>query len=132
MRDRPTCEGTTTAGTPCRSFTAGGRWCFPHDPANAERMRDARTRGASRGGKLKAIHGRRPRLDDAAGLLRFNAELINRLLAGELEVDVVRCVVYALSLQKSLVEASNLEKRLAALEANLNASEAQGAQRWHA
>jgi len=68
---------------------------------------------------MRALRGQLPRLDTAAALVRFNAGLVHRLLAAELEVDVVRTLVYALSLQRQLIESSDLSKRLEALEAQL-------------
>ena len=115
---------------PCRSFPVGGRYCFPHDPANAERMGEARRRGASKGGRLRAIRGRRSRLATVPELVRFVADLVHRTIEGELEVDVARCVFYGLSLQKGLVEMSDIERRLAELEARLPAMN--GGQRWRA
>ena len=113
--DRPICGAAAKRGEPCRAFALPGGRCWSHAPERAAERRAAYSKGA----KLKAINGRRPRLDDAAGLLKFNADLVNRLLVGELEADVVRCLVYALTLQKSLIEVGELERRLEVLERQL-------------
>jgi hypothetical protein len=116
--NRADCSATTRAGQRCRAFALSGEpWCKTHHPDYVEERRAICAKGA----RLKAINGRRPRLDDAAGLLRFNADLVHRLLAGELETDVVRVVVNALNLQRQLIEAGDIERRLAELEARLRA-----------
>ena len=128
MTDRPVCEGTTKAGARCRSFAAGGRYCFPHDPANAERMRQARLRGASKGGRLKAIRGRRLKLDSATALLRFNAELAQDTLSGAVDPGVSRAVSYAIANQLRLLEVGEHERRLGEIERLLG--EQRGGKRW--
>ncbi len=50
-------------------------------------------------------------------MVRFVAMLVHRTVEGELDVNVARCAFYGLSLQKSLVELSDLERRIIALEA---------------
>jgi len=96
-----------------------------HDPARAEAMTAARSRGAVKAARLRSIRGKLPKLDTARALVRFNAALVHRLLAAELEVDVVRTLVYALTLQRQLIETGDLAKRLEALEAQLPTAGAQ-------
>jgi hypothetical protein len=102
-------------GGTCRAFALPSGRCWNHDPERAAERHAARVKG----GTLKALKGRLPRLDTAGSVLRFNAELVHRLLVGELEVDVCRTVIYALSLQRQLIESGDLEKRLEVLEATL-------------
>jgi hypothetical protein len=71
----------------------------------------------SKGGKLRSIVGRRSKLASAEQVLTFNADVVHRVMSGELAVDVARCAIYGLSLQRQLIESSDLEQRLAALEA---------------
>ncbi len=131
---QPPCTASAKHGGPCRAFALpGSLTCRVHAPEYAEAVQAARVRGGRAAGQLRSIAGRRPKLDDAAGLVRFNAGLVNRLLAGELEVDTVRCLVYALNLQRQLIESSDLEKRLNRLEEQLTASGTQqrtGGRQW--
>lgn len=90
--------------------------CLFHDETERERGREARAAGARTSNKLRMIRGRRARLDTPAQLLRFVADLAHSVVAGDLSPDVVRAAVYALSLQRQLVEAVDLEKRVAELE----------------
>ena len=115
---RPICAGIRKDGAACRAPSVPGLdLCWVHDPGWAERAREARSRGAATASKLRSLRGRLPRLATSGELLRFNAGLVHRLLAGELEPDVARVAVNALGLQRQLVESGDLEKRLAQLEA---------------
>jgi hypothetical protein len=125
---QPRCQSARVEGSPCRGpAVLGSVWCLMHHPERADQVREARARGGAKAAKLRSLAGRRPKLDDAAGLVRFNADLVHRLLSDELEVDVVRCVVYALSLQRQLIESGDLERRLSELEQRLNGG---GAKKW--
>jgi hypothetical protein len=110
------CAARTKQGPPCRSFAPPGRrYCFGHDPERRDEVRAAR----GKGGKLKAIRGRRARLDSPAALATFTANLIHDVVAGDMTPEVARTAVYALSLQRTLLETSTMEHRLAALERQL-------------
>jgi hypothetical protein len=116
-----------TQGQPCRGWSLpGSAFCWTHDPDREHERLVARAKG----GRLKALKGRRLKLDDAAGLLRFNADLVHRLLEGDLEADVVRVVVNALNLQRQLIEAGDIERRLGDLEQRLQAQQPTTARRW--
>jgi hypothetical protein len=65
---------------------------------------------------VTSLQKRRRRLDSPTALARFNANVVHQVIEGELAVDVARTVVSALSLQRALLEASDLEIRLAAVE----------------
>ncbi len=128
MSTRPTCEGVTKAGAACRSFVAAGdRYCFPHNPSNAERMQQARAAGASKGGTVRALKSHQPRFDTPKALIQFTGLILGGVLSGRIAVDVGRCVLYGVGIQKSLIEASDLEQRLARLEQQLAQ---QGTKRW--
>jgi hypothetical protein len=104
---RPTCDGTTKAGTRCASFVAVGRqWCFPHDPANAERMKQARAEGASKGGKVRAIQGRRRRLDSPSAVVAFLSNLVYDVAEGRQDADTAKTLSYALSVQLKAIDLS--------------------------
>lgn len=65
---------------------------------------------------MKALRARRLRLDTPTALVKFTALLVQDALDGTTAVDVARCALYGVSIQRQLVEASDLEQRLAALE----------------
>lgn len=125
--ERSACGAPTKSGAACRSWSLpGSTFCFSHDPAQVEHRRAARAKGGAAASTLRRLEGRRSRLDTPAALLRFVADLAHRAVAGELEPPVVNAAVYALSLQRHLIEASDHERRLRAIE------ERQGRARWRA
>jgi hypothetical protein len=56
-------------------------------------------------------------MDDVRGLVKFTGLVITGVLSQKIPVDVGRCVLYGVGIQKSLIEVGELEARLAALEA---------------
>ena len=128
-----TCAATTQRGTACRGIVPLGRsYCLVHDPERAVAVREARAKGGAAASKLRALKARRPRLDTAAGLIRFNAGVIADTLEGRLLPDVARAVLYGMSIQRQLVEAGDLEKRLAALEEQAAPMAPRGGRSWGA
>ena len=127
------CRADTTAGAPCRAFAPAGREvCRVHDPELAEAVQAARSRGAAKANTLRRIRGRRSKLATVSELVRFTADLIHKTVEGELAVDVARCAFYGLSLQKGLVELSDLERRIVALEAAAAQTSKTGKRVWSA
>lgn len=126
---KPPCTALTQQGAACRAFALpGGGRCAVHEPLRAERVRAARAKG----GQVKALRGRRARLDTVQSLVRFTGTLIQDALAGALAADVARTALYGISIQRQLVESSDLERRLAALEERLAATSGRprGTERW--
>lgn len=107
------CTATTQQGAACQAFALPDRdVCAVHDPERAAAVQAARAKG----GRVTSLLKRRRRLDSPSALARFNANVVHQVMEGELAVDVARTVVSALSLQRALLEASDLESRLAAVE----------------
>jgi hypothetical protein len=82
-------------------------------------MAAARSRGATKANKLRALAGRRPKLDNARALTRFVSDVVKDTLSGRVLPDVARAVLYGCSIQRALIETGDLAKRLEALEAQL-------------
>jgi len=97
-----------------------------HDPAHADAVRAGRARGGAAASKLRALQGRRSKLDTPAALLRFCATVVYDVVEHRLEPDCARVALYGLSIQKSLLEVADIEGRLRALEAQAST----GRQRW--
>ena len=115
---RHACQATTKSGAACRAFALPGRpFCLTHDPECREDATAARVKGAGVSNRLRSIEGRRRKLDSAPELVMFTSTVIQDLLSGSVTVDVGRAVLYGVSIQRSLLEASDLDTRLRALEA---------------
>ena len=113
---RPTCTARRKDGAPCRApALPDSPLCWSHDPRQAEVAAQARAAGASKGAKVKALHGRRRRLDTHAALASFLTGVIYDLAEGRQDPDVARVVIYGCSVMRQLAEHS-LERRLAEVE----------------
>ena len=112
------CSGTTDAGAPCKGFAQrDSAFCLAHDPDRRAAAQAARAKGGTVSNKLRSIEGRRRKLTTAPELVSFTSGIVQDLLSGSVTVDVGRAVLYGISIQKSLLEASDLDTRLRALEA---------------
>jgi hypothetical protein len=110
---RPPCGAELDRGRTCRAFALDSGRCWNHDPART----DERHRARSRGGKLRALQGRRRRLTTPAALLAFVDSLIWDAIAGKYDPKLVNAVVGAVNTQRALIEVGGLQERLEALEA---------------
>jgi hypothetical protein len=66
---------------------------------------------------VRALQGRRRRLTTPAALLVFVDTLIWDAIDGKYDPKLVNAVVGAVNVQRALIESSDLEQRLAVLEA---------------
>ena len=73
--------------------------------------------------KLRAIQGARQRLDTPAALAKFVSALVQDVLDGTVPVSVGRTALYGLNIQHKLIESTELERRIAALEARVGQQE---------
>jgi len=82
-------------------------------------MTAARSRGATKANKLRALAGRRPTLTNGRALTRFASDVVQDVLSGKVAPDIGRVVLYGCATLRQLVETSQLEERLSQLEAQL-------------
>jgi hypothetical protein len=123
---QPVCTAATKRGSACRSFALPGRpTCLMHTPALRAQVDAARRRGGTVAMKLRVLQGKRQKLDTPRALVRFVSDVMQDTLAGQIEPDVARAALYAVSIQRVLIEATDLQTRLAEVERLL-------AQRRHA
>jgi hypothetical protein len=132
---RPRCQGARNDGQPCQApALPQSSQCWAHDPAQAEAAREARARGAAKGNRTRALRAGQPRMDNVQGLVKFTGLVITGVLSQKIPVDVGRCVLYGVGIQKSLIEVGGLQERLEALEALVKdwpvPSEKDGRRRW--
>ena len=119
--EMPACGFEKASGGECRAFALPSGRCWNHDPERA----DERHRARARGGTIKALKNRQPRFDTPKALIGFTGLILGGVLAGRIAPDVGRVVLYGVSIQRQLIEASDLEQRLLALEAQLPPTGAQ-------
>lgn len=117
---KPRCQAATKHGAPCAAFALPGRpWCITHDPERQADVRAARSRGGATASKLRALEGRRARLETPAQLLRFTGKLIHDVVDGVLDPKVAGTAFYGISIARQLADVTEraaVADRLAALE----------------
>lgn len=86
-----------------------------HDPARRDEVAAARRRGGVSSTKLRALKGKRRRLDTHSGLSIFLNNVIHDVLEGKLDGDTAKVVIYGCSLMRQLNE-RDVERRLAEVE----------------
>jgi hypothetical protein len=123
------CAANTAAGTPCKQMATPGREvCRWHDPSPDARARHRAE--SARGGKAKAYAAipaiealasdptlANLNLGTAAGLRDFLAVTLAALTRLPFDTRTANAIGGLVTAQRSLIEASDFEKRLAALEA---------------
>ena len=115
------CKGTTRAGAPCGAFAVvGSDYCIMHAPERAAAMAVARRAGGL------ARHGRRVgttgdegpvKLASMADVLALLERTVNDVLLMENSLSRARVIGSLCGTWGQLWESSELEKRVAALEA---------------
>ena len=127
---QPVCTATTKGGSACRSFALPERsTCLMHTDELRGQVAAARRRGGTVAMKLRVLQGKRQKLDTPKALVKFVSDVMQDTLAGTIEPDVARAALYAVSIQRQLLESSTLEQRLASLEERLGD---QPARKWRA
>jgi hypothetical protein len=111
--NHPACRALTKQGTACRAMPLPGRdVCIMHAPDQAEKVAAARVKGGTAAAKIRLLQGRRLKLDTPAALVRFTSGIVQDTLAGTVEVDVARTVLYGVGMQlKALEMAQQAEVR---------------------
>ena len=116
-----TCSAKKADGTPCQAHAAhGSRFCFFHDPAKHDAVRDAGRTGGSRG-KLTVLPQGTPEvpLASVADVTRLLAQTINQVRRGDLDPKPATTIGYLAGLLLKSIEQGAFEDRLAALEATV-------------
>ena len=111
--EKPACTATARSGQACRAFARPDRpFCQVHDPERAEHFKAA----SAKGGQMRAIQGRRRKLDTAQELLKFTSTVILDVLEGSINLDVGRVVLYGVQVQRGVLETATLADRIDAIE----------------
>jgi len=119
--DKNPCGFEKASGGQCMAFALPSGRCWNHDPARA----DERHRARASGGTIKALKNRQPKFDSPKALVQFTGLILGGVLSGRVPPDVARCIFYGINTQRALIESSDIEQRLARLEAQQG-----GTKRW--
>lgn len=116
------CNAVNAAGEPCGQVVAKTAvLCRFHDPATAELMRADSARGLERAHeKNREEHARRIAHDDPPidlemtpeGVMRYQADIIQRLATGRLDPKTANGISYALVGLRKDVDADELRRNL--------------------
>lgn len=118
------CQHVRPDGSSCKATAQPGGFCFWHDPAAAERRRQAQSAGGKTRCRPRATLG--PNVPDVdvstlAELRVLLVRTVNQVRRGELDTRAGNCVGYLGSVLHRVLLDSQLEARVAALEAALQA-----------
>ena len=103
----------------CKGFAVtGSRFCFAHDPAQASKRDDARRRGGE-AGKVKPLPESTLAVRTMSDVLELIETTINDVRAGHVDVKVANAVGYLANVSVKVIQQTNIEARLEALESVL-------------
>ena len=115
------CQATTKKGAPCKTYAlTGSAFCWWHDPTRAEDRKLAGSKGgrARHGRKLGPLaEGEYIAINSLTDVLRVLERELNAVLHLETSISRARTVGYLAGIMANIYQASELEQRLAALEA---------------
>lgn len=114
------CRATKANGEPCGGFPNESGFCLAHDPARAGEIAAARRAGgrARHGRVVGPVGSGQPvKLAAVGDVLALLERAVNDVLALENSVNRARAVGYLAGAWGALYESSELERRIAALEA---------------
>ncbi len=113
------CTATTKKGLPCSCFAIrDSEFCFSHDPALADVRKEARSKGgrARHGRKLSGDAQAPVTIDNLGDVVKLIVQEINAVRSLEKSISRARCVGYLANILANIYQASELERRLEALE----------------
>ena len=113
------CAHVRTNGEQCRGYAVtGSRFCFAHDPAQADKRDDARRRGGE-AGKVEPLPESMLTVRTMADVLELIETTINDVRAGRVDVKVANAVGYLANVSVKVIQQTDIEARLEALESVL-------------
>jgi len=117
------CKASSSTGKPCQSFAVdGSEFCFWHAPELAERRKLARSNGGrARHGRTVATDKTPVKLESLGDVVVLVERAVNDLLQLETSVSRARALGYLASVATKALEVSDLEQRIARLEAEVGA-----------
>ena len=115
------CAHVRANGERCRGYAViGGRFCFAHDPALADKRADDRRRGGE-AGKVAPLADSAFAVRSLGDVLALIETTINDVRAGRVDVKVANAVGYLANVAVKVMQQTDIEARLDALESVLEA-----------
>lgn len=117
--DKTPCKAKKPDGSDCQAVALpGSEYCFFHDPAKAERRREAQSLGG-RHNHMKTLSSDAPdvEIETIQDTIPLLTETINQVRKGEIDPRVANSIGYLANVIIKAVEQSDIEKRLEEIEA---------------
>lgn len=113
------CSHIKSDKTRCRGFAiSGSKYCFAHDPAQAEKRKEARRRGGS-AGTIEPLPESSLAVRNLGDVLELIETTINDVRAGRVDVKTANAVGYLANVSLKVIQQTDIEARLEALESVL-------------
>ena len=113
------CTHIKTNETRCRGYAlAGSTYCFAHDPAQATKRREAQQKGGE-AGRAATLPESELSVLKMSDVLELMETTINDVRAGRLDVKVANAIGYLANVSVKVIQQTDIESRLEALESVL-------------
>jgi len=115
------CRASSSSGQPCQAYAVeGSEFCYWHAPELAEKRKVARSNGGrARHGRTLGTDRTPVKLESLSDVVRLVERATNDLLQLETSVSRARALGYLASVATKALEVSDLEQRIARLEAEV-------------
>src|ERR1039458_8517573 len=113
-----TCNATKWEESKCNAAAIpGSKFCFFHDPSNAEKRREAQAQGG-RQNRTKTLESTVPdvKVEDCGDAIALISETINQVRKGQIDPRVANCVGFLANILIKAVEQNKLKTRIEQLE----------------
>jgi hypothetical protein len=128
------CQARRKDDQPCRARVLPGEsWCWAHHPDRQEIAAAARSNGAVKANKLRSLEGGRRKLDTPRAVVAFLSNLVHDVAEGRRDAEVAKVIAYTVNVQLKaveLVQKSEVERRLSALEERVARQPRKGGRQW--
>lgn len=115
----PRCAYTKADKKSCGGYAVSdSRYCFAHDPAQAEKRSEARRRGGE-AGKIDPLPESTLTVRTMGDVLGLIETTINDVRAGRVDVKVANAIGYLANVSVKVIQQTDIEARLEVLESVL-------------
>lgn len=113
------CAHTKPDGSRCGGYAvSSSKYCFAHDPAQASKRRAAQRKGGE-AGRVATLPESSLSVRNMSDVLALMETTINDVRAGRLDVRVANAIGYLANVSVKVIQQTDIEARLEALESVL-------------